>query len=252
VDITAQVDLQAQLLQSQKMETVGRLAGGIAHDFNNLLTVINGTAELVLDQLKSPDPVRADIEQIRDAGDRAAALTRQLLAFSRKQVLTPAPLDLRVLVRRMEDMLRRLVSVEISLRVVTGDDPMVVSADAGQIEQVLMNLVVNARDAMPDGGTLTIGIEPARITEPSPDTPGCPPGEYVAVTVTDTGCGMDEATRARIFEPFFTTKESGHGTGLGLSTVYGIATQSGGAITVTSAPDAGSRFTLLLPRVAGV
>ena len=249
VDITDRVELQAQLLQAQKMDTVGRLAGGIAHDFNNLLTVINGTADLVLGALPEGDPLRADLEQIQQAGDRAAALTRQLLAFSRKQIMAPSLVDLALLVSGMEEMLSRLLGVRVKLVVEQPANPCIVRADPGQVEQVIMNLAVNARDAMPDGGTLTIrtmdvDVDAASAEEHAPVKPGA----YVLMEVVDTGTGMDETTSTRIFEPFFTTKEPGRGTGFGLSTAYGIIEQSGGTICVRSKGGVGTTFRIYLPR----
>jgi signal transduction histidine kinase len=242
--------LEAQLRQSQKLEAVGRLAGGVAHDFNNLMLVINGLAELALDRVRPGDPLRDDLESIFETGQRAASLTRQLLAFSRKQVLAPQALDLNQLVTGVSKMLRRLIGEDIELLTVLADDLGRVKADPGQIEQVLMNLAVNAKDAMPQGGRLSLSTTNAVLDENSPERPpDAAVGAYVAMTVTDTGCGMDTATRERLFEPFFTTKEPGKGTGLGLSTVYGIVKQSGGAISVSSAPGTGTTFTIYLPRL---
>jgi CheY-like chemotaxis protein/anti-sigma regulatory factor (Ser/Thr protein kinase) len=237
-DLTEAKQLEAQLLQSQKMEVVGRLAGGIAHDFNNLLTVINGTAELMASSLPEGHPLRPDLREIELAGSRAATLTRQLLAFSRKQVLTPEVLDLTTLLADLRSMLQRMIGEDITLTIVPARNGSWIRADKGQIEQVLMNLVVNSRDAMPHGGTVT-------ITTGDDLDPG-----HVLIEVRDTGTGMDEATLARLFEPFFTTKEQGKGTGLGLATVYGIVRQSGGTIDVQSSPGAGSTFRIRLPRVA--
>jgi PAS domain S-box-containing protein len=253
VDITARVELQAQLLQAQKMDTVGRLAGGIAHDFNNLLTVINGTAELVLGSLPAGSPLRADLEQIQQAGDRAAALTRQLLAFSRKQVMAPSLVDLAALVRGMEEMLSRLLGEHVTLVVEPPANPCIVRADPGQVEQVIMNLAVNARDAMPEGGTLTIRTTHVDVDAVSAEEhPSVRPGAYVLMEVSDTGTGMDEVTSSRIFEPFFTTKDPGRGTGLGLSTAYGIIEQSGGTICVRSKEGVGTTFRIYLPRTTEV
>jgi two-component system cell cycle sensor histidine kinase/response regulator CckA len=249
-DLTAQKRLEQQFLQSQKMEVVGHLAGGIAHDFNNLLTVINMSADLLSSELASDNPLRHDAAQIMAAGGRAAALTRQLLAFSRKQVLKPALVDLGDLARGMENMLQRLIGVEIQLTVMSPADLGRVKADPGQIEQVLMNLAVNARDAMPEGGRLTV-VASNVVLDDARAVPDLPSGAYVVLSVTDSGTGMDAETRAHLFEPFFSTKGTGCGTGLGLSTVYGIVKQSGGSITVDSTLGEGSTFRIYLPRIAG-
>ena len=242
---------QAQLAQSQKMEAIGQLAGGIAHDFNNLLTVIGGRSSLLLMRMRPDDPARKDVDLIQATAQRAADLTRQLLAFSRKQVLEPKPINLKALVAGLTPILRRLIGEHIEIVIVSTDDAGQVMADPGQIEQVIVNLVVNARDAMPDGGTLT--IETTTHTVPDAGRRGqdrdVPPGEYVTLSIRDTGCGMDAATMARIFEPFFTTKEPGKGTGLGLSTVHGIVHQSGGHLALDSAVGRGTTFTIYLPRV---
>lgn len=252
-DLTEQKRLEAQLLQAQKMEVVGRLASGIAHDFNNLLTIINGTAELALMELRDDDPQRADFLQIHGAGNRAASLTRQLLAFSRQQIMKPDVLNLSTLVANLQGMLQRLIGEDIALVVVLAKDVGRVMADPGQIEQVVMNLAVNARDAMANGGMLTIETRNVDLDEAvAAEHPSVQPGPHVMLAVSDTGHGMDEATRTRIFEPFFTTKESGKGTGLGLSTVYGIVKQSGGSIGVSSEVGKGATFTIYLPRVGEV
>jgi PAS domain S-box-containing protein len=245
-------DTKDQLVQSQKMEAIGQLAGGVAHDFNNLLTVIIGRSQLFLARATAAgDPGRRDMEMVNQAAGRAAGLTRQLLAFSRKQILKPEALDLNVLVGTLAPMLRRLIGEHIDLVIAPGGDLGQVMADPGQIEQVVMNLVVNARDAMPDGGTLKVQTAHAALSGAKEHREGrIPPGDYVAVRVQDAGCGMDSATLARIFEPFFTTKEPGKGTGLGLSTVYGIMNQSGGHIGVDSTPGRGTTFTIYLPRTA--
>jgi PAS domain S-box-containing protein len=238
--------LAEQLLQSQKMDAIGRLAGGVAHDFNNSLSVILSYADLLLDDLPRGDRMRDDLEEIRKAGRRAAELTRQLLVFSRQQVLEPNVLDLNEMLSGMERMLCRILGEDIDIAVVRSPTIGRVLADAGSLEQVLMNLVVNARDAMPHGGKLTIETREVTLDAAGAESPG---GPHVMLTVSDTGTGMDEATQARIFEPFFTTKPSGQGTGLGLSTVFGIVQQSRGSVRVRSRPGAGTTFEIYLPLV---
>ena len=241
--------LEEQLRQSQKMDSIGRLAGGIAHDFNNLLTVINGYSQLLVSQLDETDERRNKAEEIKNAGDRAAALTRQLLAFSRKQILAARVLDLHELVAGMNGMLRRVIGEDIDLVTVSGMSLGSIKADPGQIEQVIVNLVVNARDAMPTGGRLTIETANVDVDAPLLSRAGhVQPGAYVMLAVSDTGCGMDPHTRANMFEPFFTTKERGKGTGLGLATVYGIVRQSGGHILVSSEIGFGTTVKVYLPR----
>jgi PAS domain S-box-containing protein len=252
MDTTEQRRLEDQLRQSQKIEAVGQLAGGIAHDFNNLLTIIKGNIELTLHQLPQGVPLRGDLEQVAHAASRAALLTRQLLAFSRKQVLKPAVLDLNEVVAEAERMLRRVIGEDIMFVTELAPNVARVTADRGQIEQVLVNLVVNARDAMPAGGMLTVATADVDVSPLEAAKRGIPPGAYVTIRVRDTGVGMDDATRARIFEPFFTTKPVGRGTGLGLATVHGVVHQSGGFVVVESAPSAGSVFTVFLPRTATI
>jgi signal transduction histidine kinase/ActR/RegA family two-component response regulator len=241
--------LEEQLRQAQKMEALGRLAGGVAHDFNNLLTVIKGHSELLIDRMKPADASYGSTQQIMKTADRAASLTRQLLAFSRMQVLQPRILDLNTLVADMSKLLRRLVREDIEFGFRLGDSLGRVRADPGQIEQVLLNLTVNASDAMPQGGKLTIETQKLKADGAyARARPPLRPGQYVQLVVTDTGHGMDAATKSRIFEPFFTTKESGKGTGLGLATVYGVVRQSGGFIWVETSPGNGARFEIYLPR----
>jgi len=241
---------EEQLRQSQKMEAIGRLAAGVAHDFNSLLTVILLSSEIAAAKLKPSDPQRQSIQQIRQAGERAAALTRQLLAFSRQQVLEPRVLDINAVVRNTETMLRRLISEDFTLHMKLAADLGHVKADPGQIEQVVMNLVLNARDAMPSGGSITIESGNVDLDNGwSEKHAEILPGRYVMLAVSDTGAGMDKDTQARIFEPFFTTKEQGKGTGLGLSTVFGIARQSGGTVRVYSEPGHGSCFKVYLPLI---
>jgi PAS domain S-box-containing protein len=249
-DITERKHLEGMLRQAQKMEAVGQLAGGVAHDFNNLLGVILGYAELFLDQQGLSDSQRKDIGEIQKAGNRAALLTRQLLAFSRKQVLQPTVLDLNTVVAGAEKLLRRLIGENIELRVVLNPALGRVKADSGQLEQIIMNLVVNSRDAMPEGGKLTIETSNVEIDEQyAAQHASAGTGSHVVLTVTDSGCGMDAKTKAHIFEPFFTTKEFGKGTGLGLATVYGIVKQSGGWVWVYTEPSLGTTFKIYLPCV---
>ncbi len=246
-DVTERRNLEQQFLQAQRMEAIGQLAGGVAHDFNNLLTIINGYAELLLERLHPEDPLSGYVAEVQKAGNRATTLTQQLLAFSRQQVLVPQVLDLNAVIRDTEKMLKRLIGEDIDLT--THLDPKLgqVKADLGHLEQVIMNLVVNARDAMPRGGKLT--IQTANVDLDQSDARGplaLPPGSYILLAISDAGCGMDVETQSRIFEPFFTTKEKG--TGLGLSTVYGIVKQSGGNISVSSKPNHGTTFKIYLPR----
>ena len=249
-EITERKRLEEQLLQSQKMEAVGQLAGGVAHDFNNILTAIVGYTDLLTAEFDGNTRQMEDLEEIRKAARRAAALTRQLLAFSRKQVLEPRLIDLNDVVLNLDKMLRSLISENIELKTSLASDLAATRADPNQIEQVIMNLAINARDAMPDGGTLTIETRNATLDHDyAAQHVAVIPGDYVMLAVTDTGCGMDEMTKARMFEPFFTTKPAGRGTGLGLSTVYGIVKQSGGNVWIYSEPHKGTTFKVYLPAV---
>jgi PAS domain S-box-containing protein len=245
--------LREQLAQAQKMESIGRLAGGVAHAFNNLLTVINGYSQLAFSRLKGGDPLRNQLAEIRKAGERAAGLTRQLLAFSRKQIMQPRAINLNVVVTGMQSMLRRLVGEDVEVTFALSAENPILHADLYQLEQVIRNLAVNARDAMPEGGRLR--IETALVERDEASTavqPEVPPGRYAVLSVADSGIGMDQATLQRIYEPFFTTKEAGQGTGLGLSMVQGIVEQSGGHINVSSAPGQGATFKIYLPALTGV
>jgi signal transduction histidine kinase/CheY-like chemotaxis protein len=249
-DETQKKQLEEQLRQAQKMEAVGRLAGGVAHDFNNLLTIIKGHGDLMLEKLQPADPLQRNANQIEKAANRAASLTRQLLAFSRMQVLEPKVLDLNVLVAEMCSLLKRLVREDISFTFKAGESLGRVKADPGQIEQVIMNLTVNACDAMPTGGKLIVETRNICVEEATArNRPPLTAGDYILLSVEDTGHGMDASTKERIFEPFFTTKEMGKGTGLGLATVYGVVKQSGGCIWVDSEPGKGTRFEVYLPAV---
>ena len=239
---------QEQLRQAQKMEAVGRLAGGIAHDFNNVLTAIFGYTDLLIDQFGMDDPRRSDVVEIRRSAERAASLTRQLLAFSRKQVMQPRLLNLNDVIRSVERLLQRLVGDDVVLHLDLERDIVTVRADPGQLEQVLMNLVANARDAMPEGGQLTLSTRNERAEATSPDRPGLVPALYAVLSVADTGTGVPIALREHVFEPFFTTKEQGKGTGLGLATVYGIVKQTGGGVYLESEEGQGTTFLVYLPQ----
>jgi len=244
--------LEQQLRQAQKVEAIGRLAGGVAHDFNNILTTILGYSELMLTRIKPDDSLRANIEEIRKAAERAAALTRQLLAFSRKQILEPKVVNLNDTLKDLSTMLRRMIGEDIELTTIGAPDLGRVKVDPSQIEQVIINLAINARDAMPQGGKLKIEAANVVLDETyAAEHEGVAPGKYVVLTISDTGTGMSAEVRARIFEPFFTTKEVGKGTGLGLATCYGIVKQSGGHISVDSEPGHGTTFTIHLPQLEG-
>ena len=236
-DITEQKRLEGQLLHAQKMEAIGRLAGGIAHDFNNLLTVIHGSVAIGKGSLPADHPGRRSFDLIEEAGRHTGHLTRQLLAFARRQVIEPRIVDLNDVISNLRTLLERLIGENVALVMIPSRDPARVRVDPGQLEQVVMNLAVNARDAMPGGGTLTIETRCAEAL-----------GEGVVLLVRDTGVGMSDDVKSRVFEPFFTTKEFGAGTGLGLATCYGIVTQGGGQITVESSPGAGTTFRIVLPR----
>jgi two-component system cell cycle sensor histidine kinase/response regulator CckA len=247
-DVTHRSELETQLRQAQKMEAVGQLAGGIAHDFNNILTAISCNVELLLDAIAPTDARRDDVVQIREAADRAASLTRQLLAFSRRQVLQPRSLDLNDTVAGMERLLCRVISADVRLRTQLEAGLPSVFADAGQMEQVMLNLVLNSRDAMPAGGTIVVRTARLSLSAPHQHRLGAvPAGDYVTLSVKDAGAGMTADVMARLFEPFFTTKPLGRGTGLGLATVHGIVSQSSGHVTVESEPGAGAEFTVYLP-----
>jgi signal transduction histidine kinase len=251
-DITERRLLEQQYQQAQKMEAIGRLAGGVAHDFNNLLTAILGYCELLLDELEPTDPRRRDITEIRKAGSRAAELTRQLLAISRKQIIEPKRLDLNAIIVEIRPMLGRVIGEDVIVVLDLSPQLGAVTADHGQVEQVILNLAVNARDAMPNGGTVTIKTADVDINElDAGNVAGVKPGRYVMLAVTDTGTGMTPEVQARVFEPFFTTKPVGQGTGLGLASVYGIVTGAGGAVRVRSAVGKGSSFELLFPLLEG-
>jgi two-component system, cell cycle sensor histidine kinase and response regulator CckA len=250
-DVTQRRLLEDQLRHAQKMEAIGQFAGSVAHDFNNILTVIMGHSQLGLERLPPEDPVRRHLLQIRNAAFRAASLTRQLLAFSRKQILRPHPININAVVTNVEGMVNRLVGADIQLNVDLDPNLETVKADPGQIEQVILNLLGNARDAMPEGGMIRIETRNMTLDEEQGRMhDDASPGRYVMLTVTDTGIGMDQATLAQVFEPFFTTKAPGKGTGLGLATVYGIVKQSGGFISLASTPGVGTTVTIYLPAIA--
>jgi PAS domain S-box-containing protein len=251
-DITDRKQLEEELRQAQKLQAIGRLAGGVAHDFNNLLTVILGQTNVVYRHLDEANPLRAKLAEVKYAGERAASVIQQLLAFSRKQVLQPRVLNLNALLKNLGDFLQRLIGEHITLRMTLDPDLGSINADATQVEQVVMNLAANARDAMPDGGILLIQTRNVEPDEKSANIGSLDAGSYLVLSISDTGCGMGAETKANLFDPFFTTKEQGKGTGLGLSMVYGIVEQSKGSIVVHSEVGQGSTFKIYLPRVAGV
>lgn len=252
-DVSERIHLEEQLMQSQKMESIGCLAGGVAHDFNNLLTCITGYCEMALARVNGDEKLRSQLQTVREASFRASDLTRQLLAFARKQIIEPRNTNLNMLTLNLDKMLRRLIGEDIELVTFPSEDPAIVRIDPGQFEQVVINLAINARDAMPTGGKLTIEIKQLAVDrEYTKFHPDMRPGEYVMLAISDTGVGMTEAVRARIFEPFFTTKEAGKGTGLGLATCYGIVRQAGGYVWVYSEPQKGSTFKIYLPKAEGV
>ena len=251
-DISHELELEVQYRQTQKIDSIGRLAGGVAHDFNNILAVICGHTDLALAQLSPDAPLRSNLECIQESAERAANLTRQLLAFARRQVIEPRRINLNELIVNLNKMLRRLIGEDIKLVTQTAPDLGQIKADPGQIEQVLLNLVVNARDAMPEGGTLTIRTDNVTLDEDYARRHLVTPGDYVMVSVSDTGVGMTDEVKQHIFEPFFTTKEQGKGTGLGLATCFGIIQQSNGHIHSESQVDKGTQFKIYLPRVSGV
>ena len=250
-DVTERNRLEAQYLQAQKMEAVGRLAGGVAHDFNNLLTTILGFCELIGDSLDPEEPLRADVAEIQKAGEHGARLTSQLLAFSRKQIIAPAVIDLNRVLSDMLGMLERLIGEDVTMRLRLDPDGAVVTGDRGQVEQVIFNLAVNARDAMPTGGALTIETAHDTVDGYAASQLGVAPGRYVRLTLIDTGTGMTPDVRRHLFEPFFTTKEAGKGTGLGLATVHGIVSRSGGSISVDTEVGRGTSFIIHLPQADG-
>jgi signal transduction histidine kinase len=251
-DVSERKRLEARILQSQKMESVGRLAGGVAHDFNNILGVIMGSAEMVLDDMGSVDPNRAAIEEIISASRRAASVTRQLLGFARRQTIAPTLIDLNDTVEGLLNMLRRLIGENVDLRWCPSRNPLPLYMDTSQIDQLLVNLCINARDAIDGTGRITIETDMKNLDEAyCADHPDATPGHFVLLEVSDDGCGMDHQTQAHLFEPFFTTKNVGKGTGLGLATVYGIVRQNKGFINVYSEPGEGSVFRIYLPRHTG-
>jgi two-component system cell cycle sensor histidine kinase/response regulator CckA len=247
IDISERRRLENHLRQSQKMESVGTLAGGIAHDFNNILTAVIGYGNLLQMKMKSDDPLRHSVEQILASANRATTLTQGLLAYSRKQIINPQPTKLNEIIRKVERLLLRLLGEDVELKSMLADADITILADAGQIEQVLMNMAANARDAMPDGGYLYLETQLTELDEEQAKTRDLPTGKYAVITVTDSGMGMDEKTRQRIFEPFFTTKDQGKSTGLGLAVVYGIIKQHGGYVEVESEIGMGATFRIYLP-----
>ena len=248
-DITARKRLEEQLVQSQKLESVGKLAGGVAHEFNNIMTLVIGHSELLLNDLPAEHPLHRSAQAIRKAADRVATLTRQLLAYGRRQLLRPERLDLNQTLGHMEGMFRHLLGSDVEILIRPAADLHIVHADAGQVEQVIMNMVLNAHDAMPDGGKLTLETGNVTFDEENTDPYSeFKPGSYAMLAITDTGRGMSPEVKARVFEPFFSTKDVGKGTGLGLATCYGIIKQSGGHISVVSEPGQGTTFKIYLPQ----
>jgi PAS domain S-box-containing protein len=249
-DVTGKRSIDAQVVQNQRLEAIGQFAGGIAHDFNNLLTAIQGYTQMAIDGLPTDDPIRSDLAQVIASSERATAITRQLLAFTRRQVLMPVDVDPAIVVAGLLPILAPLLG-DVVIAVDINANHAWVRVDPTQLEQVIMNLALNARDAMPTGGTVTISLHNLEGADPDRPDPDLTAGPFVRISVADTGIGMDEATKARIFDPFYTTKSEGQGTGFGLSTVFGIVAQSGGQVQVETAPDKGSTFHVDLPRVAG-
>jgi signal transduction histidine kinase len=248
-DVTGKRSIDAQIVQNQRLEAIGQFAGGIVHDFNNLLTAIQGYAELARAALPEGDPIRGDLDQVLAGASRASAITRKLLAFTHRQILVPVDIDPAQVIADLVPMLRPLLGDDIDVAVEVEEEHGWIRVDPTQLEQVIINLAVNAHDSMPTGGTMTIAVHDLGSIDPDRPDPDLNAGPFVRISVSDTGTGMDEATRAKIFDPFYTTKRPGKGTGLGLSTVFGIVTQSGGQIGVETAPGEGSTFHVDLPRL---